>query len=163
MTAENVRTSLPGGTRSRCRSERSTTRCQVVRDRFVLAFLIQPVLLFGRPGSLTRSHRTLHGAGAVADHGEHSPPFCDRAFALHPGLASRALSGLDIAVCPRTMTASSCVRATVGALPAGAGPAVHDAARTANTVAERKPMRRRGAHVRTPVADLSFEDGAPNR
>ena len=58
------------------RSEGRRRRCQVVLDRLVLAFLIQPVLLFGRRS--VPSAIAFRLVGVVADHGSTGPSFGDR-------------------------------------------------------------------------------------
>ena len=148
--AEKARTTRPRRYAVTRRSERSTTTCQVVADCTVLAFLIQPVLLFGRPGSLTLSHRTPPALFRRPITGSTVRPSVIGRLRSTQTRRAEPLSGFDIAVCPRTNTASSCDRATVEVPLAGAGPVVTDTARMANAVAERS----RGARVRTPAVGL---------
>ena len=127
------------------------TRCQAVEDRVVLAFLIQPVLPFGRPGSLTRSQRVPPLSVRWPITGSTvRPSVIGRMRSTQTRRAER-LSGFAIAVCPCTNTASSWVRATVGVVPAGAGRRGPGAGEESQ---RRRRTTNRGARVRTPVAEL---------
>ena len=119
-------------------------------DRLVLAFLIQPVLLFGRPGRRTVSHRVPPLSVWWPITGSTVRPSVIGRLRSTQIRAAERLSGLDIAVWPRTNTANSWVRATVGVPPADAGSPVQDPATMASATAKTN----RGARVRTPVAVL---------
>ena len=123
MTPGNARTARPWRYTVTRRSDRSTTRCQAVADRVVLAFLIQPVLPFGRPGSLTWSQRVPPLSVRWPITGSTVRPWVIGRFRSTQTRRAERLSGLVIAVCPWTNTASSWVRATVGVAAAGAGAA----------------------------------------
>ena len=130
----------------------------VVADCVVLAFLIQPVLLFGRPGSRTLSHRTPLAPVRWPITGKHGPSFGDRALALDPGATSRARCPVSTSPSGRARRppAPGCAR-TAGSPRPEPVPPLADAARRARARRRERTRARRGARVRTPAADLRFE------
>ena len=152
---EGVTTARPRWYTVTRRSDTSTTRCQAVEDRVVLAFLIQPVLPFGRPGSLTRSQRVPPLSVRWPITGSTVRPSVIGRFRSTQTRRAERLSGLVIAVCPWTNTASSWDARHGGRRGGRSGAAVqHPKSTIAATDANR------GARVRTPVAVLIERDTA---
>lgn len=122
--------------------------CQFVRQAAVPRRLIQPVLPFGRPGSLTRSQRSPSRLVLCPSTGSTVRPSVIGRRACTSPITAEAFAGFDRTLCELSRAANSWVGFTTGGPRALAGaPPVHVAA--SSTIPARNVSRIGTRHERT--------------